>query len=96
MTCGDGIGNAGAYIKKLCEKKGFSLMGVSPVIMPENYIAMFHVPDRESAERIIGADFKGRAFAGRKGRAGGLAAEHHFQPGVLPALCLGEGLLRHR
>ena len=54
MTCGDGIGNAGGYAKRFCEKKGMEYMGCGKVVMPENYVAMFPVPDRTEAERIIG------------------------------------------
>lgn len=53
LTCGGGIGNAGKYTAALCEKKGFTHMGCAQVIMPENYIAMFEVPDEERAKRII-------------------------------------------
>ena len=50
MTCGDGIGNAGGYAKRFCEKKGMEYMGCGKVVMPENYVAMFPVPDRTEAE----------------------------------------------
>lgn len=53
MTCGDGTGNAAAYAKKLCAEKGLVFMGLASVVMPENYIAMFAVPDRVQAEAII-------------------------------------------
>lgn len=55
MTCGSDIGNAGAYIRSLCEEKGLTFRGVLEVVMPENYIAMFDVPDREEAARIVAA-----------------------------------------
>lgn len=53
MTCGDAIGNAGKYAKELCVQKGFCYMGCLQIVMPENYIAMFPVPQRAEAERII-------------------------------------------
>lgn len=53
MTCGDDIGNAGREIQKLCAKKGFIYMGVFPSVMPENYVAMFDVPDKAAAAKII-------------------------------------------
>lgn len=53
MTCGGDNGNAGAHIEKLCAKKGFSYMGCVSVVMPENYIAMFHAPEKEEAVQII-------------------------------------------
>lgn len=55
MTCGDGIGNAAKYVKKLCEDKVFTYMGCAQIIMPENYLAMFSVPDEEAAKNIIAA-----------------------------------------
>lgn len=55
MTCGSDIGNAGASIKKLCEEKGFCYKGVAEIVMPENYIAMFRVPDKEEAKEIVSA-----------------------------------------
>lgn len=33
MTCGDGIGNAGGYAKRFCEKKGMEYMGCGKVVM---------------------------------------------------------------
>lgn len=53
MTCGGNIGNAGAYIKKLCNAKGLNFMGCFPIIMPENYIALFATPTKEEALEII-------------------------------------------
>lgn len=53
MTCGDGIGNAERYIKKLCKEKDFTYMGTLKTVMPENYVAMFSVPDAQESSRII-------------------------------------------
>ncbi len=53
MTCGADTGNAGAYLKKLCEEKGLEYMGYETVVMPENYLAMFRVPDEDVAKEII-------------------------------------------
>lgn len=53
MTCGQSIGGAEAKIAELCKEKGFAFKGVLPVVMPENYIAMFDVPDEESSARLI-------------------------------------------
>lgn len=54
MTCGGNIGNAGAYLEKLCEKKGMTYQGCASVLMPENYIALFETPSREEALVTIG------------------------------------------
>lgn len=53
LTCGSGIGNAGQYLEELCKEKNFRFKGVIPVVMPENYIAMFDAPTKEVAEKIV-------------------------------------------
>lgn len=53
LTCGSDTGNAVQYVKKLCEEKGFDLKGFTSVNMPENYIAMYNVPEKEEAIKII-------------------------------------------
>ena len=53
MTCGVNIGNAGAYLKKRCRRKGISYKGCASILMPENYIALFDTPPREKALSII-------------------------------------------
>ncbi|MBQ9031645.1 MAG: EFR1 family ferrodoxin [Parasporobacterium sp.] len=53
MTCGDEIGNAAGYNRKLCEEKHWEYMGTAQIVMPENYIAMFAVPKPSTARKII-------------------------------------------
>ncbi|MFR5601069.1 MAG: EFR1 family ferrodoxin [Lachnospiraceae bacterium] len=53
MTCGENIGNAGKYLKKLCEEKKLDYQGCMGITMPENYIAMFPVPEKEQALSIL-------------------------------------------
>lgn len=53
MTCGSDIGNAGERLEKLCKSISMEYMGVFGVIMPENYTAMFPVPDAAEAGKII-------------------------------------------
>ena len=53
MTCGSDIGNAGEKIRALCDEVGLNYKGVMKVVMPENYIAMFEVPQEEVANRIV-------------------------------------------
>ena len=53
MTCGGSIGNAGAYLKKLCAAKRLEFQGCLAVPMPENYVAMFAAPTREEALETI-------------------------------------------
>lgn len=53
LTCGAGVGNAEKYLRQLCEQKGLRFLGLLPVVMPENYIAMFPVPDARASRVII-------------------------------------------
>jgi len=53
MTCGDDIGSAGEFLTELCCKKNMKFMGVAKVLMPENYVAMYPVPDKAESEQII-------------------------------------------
>lgn len=53
MTCGGDTGNAEEHLKKLCVNKGFVYMGCAEIVMPENYVAMFAVPDEKEAVRIV-------------------------------------------
>lgn len=53
LTCGDSIGNAGKYAKQLCENKGLHYKGIFKIVMPENYIAMFSVPDKDESIKIV-------------------------------------------
>lgn len=55
MTCGSDIGNAAPFNQALCREKGFHCRGTLPVVMPENYIAMFRAPEQEEARKIIAA-----------------------------------------
>lgn len=52
LTCGGSCGNAAAYARKLCAKKGMRFYGLAQVIMPENYVAMFIVPDEPESHAI--------------------------------------------
>ncbi len=53
MTCGSEIGNAAKYLRPLCAALDFTFRGVLQVVMPENYLAMFDVPDTKRAAAII-------------------------------------------
>lgn len=55
MTCGSDIGNAAAANRALCREKGLHYRGTLPVVMPENYIAMFDAPERQEALGIVAA-----------------------------------------
>ena len=53
MDCGSEIGNAAKYNRQLAAQKHLRYMGTAQIIMPENYIAMFHAPQAEEARRIV-------------------------------------------
>lgn len=53
LTCGGSCGNAAAYAEKLCDKKGFRFCGLAPVVMPENYLALFSTPGEQECGEII-------------------------------------------
>ena len=57
LTCGGDIGAAGPRLQKLCGEIGLEYCGVLPLIMPENYVAMFPVPGEEEAQKIGAVDF---------------------------------------
>lgn len=53
LTCGEQVGNAAHYARRLCARKGLRFCGLAPLVMPENYITMYQAPGREESERII-------------------------------------------
>ena len=53
ITCGGGIGAAADSAAALCGEKGLKYMGTCPMVMPENYLAMFDVPDAERSRRLV-------------------------------------------
>lgn len=55
MTCGTDIGNAPALNQALCEEIGLHCRGTQAVVMPENYVAMFPVPNAAAAQKIVQA-----------------------------------------
>ena len=55
MTCGADTGSAADKNRALCREKGFHYRGTLPVVMPENYIAMFSAPEQKEALDIIAA-----------------------------------------
>ena len=53
MTCGGDTAKAVNYIQKLCKYKEWQLKGMAEIKMPENYIALFSAPDKETSKQII-------------------------------------------
>lgn len=52
LTCGDSVGRADYYAAELCRDKDMAFRGLLPVVMPENYLALFDVPGDEQAHAI--------------------------------------------
>lgn len=53
LTCAGGCGNAALYAKELCAKKGLWFRGLAPVLMPENYLALFPTPGEPESRTIL-------------------------------------------
>ena len=53
MDCGSEIGNAAKYNQELAAQKALTYMGTAQIVMPENYIALFSVPDKQEAKAIV-------------------------------------------
>lgn len=53
MTCGSDIGNPAPALRALCGRKGLDFRGVLPVVMPENYIALFQTPAPDQALPLV-------------------------------------------
>ena len=55
LTCGGSVGNAAKYARRLCRDAGLRYRGLAEVVMPENYVALYDVPDEETCERLLDA-----------------------------------------
>lgn len=77
MTCGGDIGNAAKYLRGLCEDIHMDFMGCAEIVMPENYIALFDVPEREEALKIIDRAEPAIDAAAEKIRAGEVIEDAH-------------------
>lgn len=49
LTCGKSTGPSAKHAELLCGELGFDFMGLTSVIMPENYIALFDSPSYDEA-----------------------------------------------
>ncbi|NLV99301.1 MAG: 4Fe-4S binding protein [Clostridiaceae bacterium] len=54
-TAGSGFGGSEKYLLRLCRDVGAEYMGLATILMPENYTAMFAIPDEPEADRLIQA-----------------------------------------
>lgn len=53
LTCGGDVGSAASYAKDLCKERGLKFKGLSGLLMPENYLALFSTPDADQAQLIV-------------------------------------------
>lgn len=53
LTCAGSCGNAAAYARKLCAATGLRFRGLAPLVMPENYLALYDTPDAEACRAIV-------------------------------------------
>jgi ferredoxin len=51
VTCGGGMGGADHYCRKIADDKGLTYHGTGCIVMPNNYVVMFDVPNHEEAQR---------------------------------------------
>ena len=66
LTCGSDIGAAGRALERLSDEIALEYRGVLPLVMPENYVAMFPVPQEEQAASIVEAAHAPLADAARQ------------------------------
>ena len=55
VTCAVAAGISPRVLRELCERKGFEYMGTAQVPMPQNYIALFKMADREGCKESVKA-----------------------------------------
>lgn len=53
LTCGKDTGNAVSYIRTLCNKKNIIFMGLSSIVMPDNYLLIFPAIKESEAKTIV-------------------------------------------
>ncbi len=53
LTCGGEAGNAVEYAKKSISKKGLTFMGLTSIVMPDNYVALYDSSDRIHGKVIV-------------------------------------------
>lgn len=53
MTFGSHTASAGAHAKKQINDRGFSLDYIFSIPMPENYILLFRIPDKDTVDRLL-------------------------------------------
>lgn len=53
LTCGGNAGNAEAHLKKLVKKMGLAYRGCREIVMPDNYLVMFPIPDKDTCKTMV-------------------------------------------
>ena len=53
LTCGSEAGGAGAFLDELCQSVGLRYMGMLEVVLPENYVAMFPIPNEKKSAHMF-------------------------------------------
>ncbi len=53
LTCGGSVGNAAAYAKTLCKRADLRFLGLAPVAMPNNYVALSDPPGEAACREIL-------------------------------------------
>lgn len=60
-TCAQTPWQTVKYIEKICEQKGFSLIGFNSIVMPQGYIAGGGTQPKEVSEQILKEAYRGLA-----------------------------------
>lgn len=53
LTCGGAVDNAAKHARRLCRDVGLRFRGLAEVVMPENYVALYDVPDEEECRKLM-------------------------------------------
>lgn len=53
LTCGANTGNADGYLRSLAKELNLEYMGLSPIVMPDNYVIMYEPTTGEKADAMI-------------------------------------------
>lgn len=53
ITCGSGIGAADRQLKAVAGRSGLYINAVFSLVMPDNFVPMFHAPEEEKVQEIL-------------------------------------------
>ena len=100
LTCGGSVGNAAKHARALCRDKGLRYRGLAEVVMPENYVALYDVPDEETCKRLLDAarsqleGLAARIAAGEPLPEARPTAKDRFRSGLLSCARARQGVRR--